>query len=228
MAKALSEAGIPFRLVLAANDPTIQEYRDLEYSTLTVDAKDIRSKRQAIFEHARYRGKIVMFDDDLRIYRRKRDGNFRLATSSDLRALIDWLDTTLEDHAHAGLVDKFMSQSRPRGTAEYGRYNQVLAYNLSRFPTPKPAFRFFVNSDHDMHLQLAAAGCPPSITYEFSKDAAYYAKGGFDYRTAELERKAKLAFQREWKDYVKLAPTEHSLSKLAIRVKWKQIVEDHR
>lgn len=225
IAEALSAANIPFTLVLTKGDPCIPEYAGLGYPYRIVKARNMFEKRNAALKGVT--GKVLMFDDDVRIYARTNCGLFYKATSKDLRRMVKRIDKALNKHAHAGLCDKFMSQTRPRGHGTFGRYNQVLAYNLDLWPKgrKRPKFRLWVNSEHDVHLQLAQQGFAPWIDYEFTKDAPYYAKGGCStYRTPEVERDAMHKFASLWPDLVTVVDHKTNISGKAIRVKWKQAV----
>ena len=226
-ADLLSSCGIKFHIVCTTDDPTLNEYRArFGFRTvLVVSAVDIATKRQAILNIAD--GKFVMMDDDLRFYKRSRDGK-RFTTVDnykDLTTMLDDIEESLSSFAHVGLVDKFMAQTRPRKFITRGRYNQVLAYNKKHFPSPPPKFRTVTNQEHDFHLQLGADGLAPCILTEWSKDAPYYAKGGCSlWRTAAVEKKGFKQIAYNFPDLVKIVPHSKNISGLAIRVKWSKAV----
>jgi hypothetical protein len=222
-AEALESAGIDATLVLSKDDE--ENYFTEGVSCITVKASDIATKRQRILELSP-KGKILMLDDDLTFYTRKPDGNFVKADKRGIQRIIKWFSHALSDHAHAGLTDKFMGQSKRRGVQNHGRYNQALGYNTKLFPSPAPKFRVAINEEHDMHLQLATRGLEPIINNEFSKDAKYYSEGGCStWRTKTVEAKAMKQFAALWPDLVKLGPTEQSISGLAARVRWAKAVK---
>lgn len=225
-ADALANAKIRFTIVCSKIDDTVPQYikRWGKENILVVNSKNICEKRQKIVEHARLCriGKICMMDDDLRFYARLSTGTFRTAAPVDLHDMVAALSKALDEVAHAGLVDKFMSQHSPRGHVSHGRYNQVLAYNLKKWPK-NVRFRLPVNQEHDVHLQLSTQGLPPRILTEFSKDAPYYAKGGCSfYRTPEVEERGHRMLAENFPEYVKVVPHKKSISGLAIRVKWQK------
>lgn len=235
---ALEEADIRYHLVCTARDPMLGRYQELygRNRLIIAPTRSIGEKRDFILQNAGDNGKIVMVDDDLAFFVRKRDGQFRkIARPQDLRKLFEWLEEALEKHAHAGLCDKFMSQNRQRGVAYRGRYNQVLAYNkalirkrlkkLDRVDFPK--FRLDLNQEHDFHLQLLALGLPPAISCEFSKDARYYADGGCSaYRTPKLERQIFNKLQQLWPEYVRLRETKHAIGGIAATFNWRKATEE--
>lgn len=221
-ADALIAANIPFEFVLSACDPTIEEYKTRwnKAAFLTANVKTISEKREWIL--ARSIGpKIVMLDDDLTFYARRREGNFTKSTPNDVRRMFKWLNTALDKFAHAGVIDKFMSQAAPRGSVQSRRYNSVLAYNKMLFPYPRPKFRIPVSEEHDVHLQLASKGLPPAVSCEFSKNTSYYNEGGCtDERTKRSELAGHKAFAALWPDLVTVVKSKSSLSGHAIKVRW--------
>lgn len=218
----------PFKLVLSKDDPYLAEYRiKFKGQHIVCDATGIAATRQFIRRHAGNR-KHIMLDDDLTFFYRGRSGRFSRASHKyDVMRLFTWLEKALDSHAHAGVVDKFMSTYRPRGTKEFGRYNQILGYNFGLLQKArvglKPDFRTPVNEEHDMHLQLCALGFPPLVSHEFSKDAPYYAEGGCSmWRTKKVELRGHKEMARLHPDFVKLKDTEHAISGKRIVVRWRQ------
>ena len=223
LAQTFAAAGIPFTFVCSASDERLPEYTALGHPIVVVNSKNITEKRQLILDIGRQ--KLVMFDDDLSIFVRLEDGRFTKASTEDLQKLIAWFDVMLEHHAHAGLVDKFMSNARPRGVLYHGRYNQILGYNTAMFP-PEVNFRMLCYEEHDMNLQLAAHGLPPAISCEFSKDAKYHTAGGNSHwRTPEVEKQQAEEFQQRWPHLVTLKPSARP-GGVAATIKWKQSVRN--
>lgn len=227
-ANALSEAKIPFTFVFSRCDKSdftaMCEIYDQCASSVIAEVPTISAKRQWILEHS-IGPKIVMLDDDLTFYARRRTGNFTKSTTADVRRMFKWIDKALDKHAHCGIVDKFMSQATPRGTQLSKRYNNVLGYNLQLFPRPRPKFRITVSEEHDVHLQLSAAGLPPVVSNEFSKNTSYYSEGGCSKeRTARSELAGHRAFARHWPGIVSLVDSRTSLSGKSVKVKWRQSV----
>lgn len=232
-AEALELAGVHFQFVLTSGDKSIPKYlenfgrRTERYLTLNV--KNLMQKRQWLFSHAKE--PILMLDDDLTFFARRRNGKFTKAGPKDIVRMVTWFQYVLGKYSHAGMVDKFMCTYQPRGTATCGRYNQVLAYHPQRIRDTwkakhigkMPSFDLELNQEHDMHMKLLALGLPPAISCEFSKDGKYYAKGGLTgFRTAAKERKVFKALKRRYPDFVKLRETPHSISKLAATFNWRK------
>lgn len=233
-AEALNQAKIPFTFALTSRDKTIpqllENYRGCNRIVLSVS--NLMEKRDWLFRNAEE--PILMLDDDLTFFARRKNGKFEKAAPKDLRRMVAWFSKVLTKYAHAGMVDKFMCTYQPRGVAYAGRYNQVLGYNpplalgiwQSRRqydPSRKPEFDLELNQEHDMHMKMLALGLVPAITCEFSKDGKYYAKGGLTgFRTAPKERKIFKELKRRYPDFVKLRETPHSISKLAATFNWRK------
>lgn len=236
-AEALMEAKVPFQWVLTSGDKTIDQYvgnfgrKPEQYLTLHV--KNLMQKRQWLFSHAKE--PILMLDDDLTFFARRKTGKFEKAGTRDIRRMVAWFAKVLKKHAHAGMVDKFMCTYQPRGVATCGRYNQVLGYNPKlaldtwkdqRMCHPvkaNPKFDLELNQEHDMHMKLLALGLEPAISREFSKDGKYYAKGGLTgFRTAAKERKIFKVLKRRYPNFIKLRETPHSISKMAATFNWRK------
>lgn len=234
-AEALKAAGIKFQIVVALNDKTLPEYRALWGKYLKVlDVQTLAEKRTRLL--AGSPNKMVMVDDDLTFFARRGNGSFMKADNRQIREMFRYIQSTLNGHAHVGLVDKFMSQAQPRGYKTGGRYNQVLAYNAlmirqraRKLKVPTPMFRLPLNHDHDMNLQLMNIGLAPIICCEYSKDAKYYADGGLKkFRTIAKERKSFKTLAKLWPEYVKLRETKHSISGIAATFKWRVALDDCR
>lgn len=177
VADLLKAAGAPFQLVTPRNEVRLHVHAG--YAVLPCSAKGIRATRQWILDrHAG--GKVLILDDDLTFWARNAGGDrfSRFEHPDETRRLLKKISLYLDDHAHGGIVEKFMSQSRPRNVVHGGRYFQVLAYNLSLFPNPMPKYRVEVGEDMDMNLQLLKAGKQSFILTEFTKTDREWAPGG--------------------------------------------------
>lgn len=228
-AEQLKSAKVPFRIVCTKGDSTIPAYRKVwGKQILVVTAKNLSEKRQAIIKHHRKNqkdGRLVMLDDDLSLWKRKKDGAFKRSKSKDVRRMFKFFKKALKTHAHAGVIDKFMSQGRARGEVYSGRYSGILGYNVKLWPRGV-SFRTVCNQEHDVHLQLATKGFPPCVTAEFSRDNVYYAAGGCSaYRTPAFEKGEHLRLAKLWPDFVTVRPNKHSRSGVGIKVKWKKAIE---
>jgi hypothetical protein len=235
-AELLVAAGVNFKIVVAANDPTLPDYRaEWGSRVIVIQAKTLCEKRAKLFEKCRA-GRMVMLDDDLTFFDRKRDGSFKKSSSKEVMRMLVTMNHVLSAYAHAGLIDKFMSQHQPRGVKVDGRYNQVLGYNIKmikararKLKVPVPNFRMPLNQEHDMHLQLLSIGLPAGVLCEYSKDAKYYAVGGLKkFRTVAVERAAFKRLAKAWPQYVTLRETKHSISGIGATFKWRNALDNAR
>lgn len=226
----LTQARIKHYLVCSQNDVTLKEYAKKYSNVIVVNAKGISDKRQKIMEMDG--DKFVMMDDDLTFFVRRSLRKFKKAEPSDMRVLVKWFDKILSSYAHAGMVDKFMCQTRPRGFVTSGRYAGVLGYSpkiirncMHYGRTPK--FRLPVNEEHDMHLQLLSLGLKPAITCEFSKDSKYYLAGGLTgLRTPKVEKQSFKTLLSLWPDYVKLREGKNAIGGVAATINWRRAAND--
>src|SRR5215472_9671884 len=169
----------------------------LDIKILPFDGVGIAAKREFIL-NLRHSGRVLMFDDDLKFYKRVDTGKFIPTKPEDTINMVNIICTLLKEYTMVGLADKFMSQGLPRGHIECHRFNQTLCFNRDRFPDPWPHFRGMIAEEHDMMLQLITRGHKTAVITEYSKVDRPYSKGGCsDWRTTELmmseiERMAEL------------------------------------
>ena len=133
---------------------------------------DIATKRKYIHENSTT-NKIVMLDDDLRFYIRKKhnDWHLRYLEGEEYPAMFGLIDKWLDDYAHVGISAREGNNRVEHLSVENTRYMRVLAYNLDMFKGKDiELFRTKVMSDFDMNLQLLSKGLPNKVSY-------YYAQG---------------------------------------------------
>ncbi len=151
------------------------------------DGFGIAAKRQFILTLEK-EGKILLFDDDLKFYKRSEDGSkFSSMAPGDSVDMVLKIVDYLDRYAMVGLVDKFMSQHTQRNHIECHRFNQTLCFNRELLPTPWPEFRGLIAEEHDMNFQLLTRGHKTAVITEYSKTDTPYSKGGCsDWRTTEV------------------------------------------
>lgn len=231
-------SGRPNRQITYGNLP-----RDLKYTIIfVVPKKDIMSyletygdcnfifhkkngisaTRQYVLEHSTD-DKILMLDDDLTFYTRREEGNFVKSWPDHLNDLFDAVCHELDDYAHVGLCNKFMSQAQPRVRNIGLGYYQILAYNKALFPKPYPRFRMPIAEEHDFHLQLRSKGLVSSVLTEWAKADVSHAPGGCEeWRTYELERDTHRKMAETWPGIVKVVPTKKFCG-TTMRIAWKKL-----
>lgn len=218
----LIACGTPHVLVHDAEDV----FPEHPLRTHLIDAgTGIRDCRNGILDHAITSGaaKIMMIDDDITFRVRVSDSSFVRATPDSVKSMLHTIDALLDTHAHVGLIDEFMCQHQPRGVKHHGRYNSVVAFNLDLWPKPWPQYRLKVNEDHDMSLQLQAAGRAPAILCEWTRSTKPYAAGGCaTWRDAQTELRGHEGLAALWPGLVRLAPSKGALSGYGVRVDWRK------
>lgn len=215
-AKVLTEAGVPFTLVLS------QPESHPNYPTVTVQAANLAEKRQRILELAGGE-RFVMVDDDLRFRMRVSDKKFPKATPESVLAMFLHIESALGDFAQVGVADEFMAQHRPRGHTVGGRYNQLLAFNPMLFPRPAPEFRQVSVEEQDFNLQLLTQGRPACVLNEWTKSEVPYAAGGCNtYRDGQNESQCFWEFAKRWPGLVQLRESKTTASGLRVQISWKK------
>lgn len=152
--------------------------------------KGIRATRNWILDFHRDNfpndPKLVMLDDDLEFWERNSEGT-KFFRTDDISLMLHNIQVMLDEYAHGGVCEKYMSQTRPRTASFNGRYYHLLAYNTSLWPHEFRA-RVEVGEDHDINLQLLTAGRSNFIITEWANADRPYASGGCStWRTTDLE-----------------------------------------
>ena len=180
-AEALRESNVDYCLVLCDIDEN-----KYDHPYIVTDVYGIRATRQWIMDQAE--DKFVMMDDDLRFHARRSDTKFEEATPNDVGLMVNTLDMMLDQYAHGGVTEKFMSHTKPRNYVENARYYHILGYNKAMFPEPRPTYRVEIGEDHDMCLQLLTTGRSNFVLTEWANDDKSHAEGGCNsWRNPELE-----------------------------------------
>lgn len=172
----------------------------IELDVIPFGGTGIGLKREFMLQSMPKTGKLIMLDDDLTFYKRNDEGNFTKATLEDTLTMITDLWVLMEQYPYVGLVDKFMSQTKPRGYAECQRFNQVLGFNRDTMPCPWPKFRLdFGHEEHDMHLQFLTRGIKTAVSTEWSKTDTHNANGGCsDWRCFERYQQEQAKILALW------------------------------
>lgn len=182
----------------------------------------IRATRQYVLDLTGD-NKLVLLDDDLTFYIRQYAGNYIKNIKEDLHRLFDLVNEELDNYAHVGLCNKFMSQTQPRIRNVGLGYYQFLAYNKALFPKPAPRFRLEIGEEHDFHLQLRSRGLISSVLTEWAKSDVSHAPGGCEeWRTKALEITEHNRMADLWPGIVKVVPTK-KFSGTTIRIAWKKL-----
>lgn len=198
-------------IVVVVPEPQYSDYRaaiSMEIKVVPFGISGIGAKRQFILT-MKASGKLIMFDDDLTFYKRVPDdaSKFVRMTVKDSEQMVLDLVAYLDLYVMVGMVDKFMSQTRPRDFIECSRCNKVLGVNRDMLPDPWPEFRIPHDEDHDFHLQLITRGYRTAILTEYSKMDPVQAPGGCtDWRSQEVFDETYRLLMYYWPSIVKIGP----------------------
>jgi hypothetical protein len=200
----------PYISIITPREQVFEYYKNTPpgVRVYAFDELGISKKRQHILT-LNTTGKIIMMDDDLRFYKRIEDGGFKPAATYATIQMITDIAGLLDTYPYVGLVDKFFSDTRPRGFVECTRFNQVLAVNRDLLPDPWPSFRPAIHEEHDFHLQFLTRGMKTAVTTEWTKTDTHNAPGGCsEWRNTELMIKASNQMLEHWPGLVSVTNKE--------------------
>jgi hypothetical protein len=204
----------------------VEEYRKGLSPSLRVVGltyNHIGEKRQIILDNFGS-GKIIMMDDNLTFYIRSKDGSKFMTMASQSESTIDMVTTIyslLDRYASVGLVDKFMSQTKPRDYQTNQRFIHMLSYNRTMLPKGFPKFEVCHYEDHHAHLQLLTQGYKTAVLTEWSKTKSRAKGGCSDWRTTELMDEASNFMRRTWPDICIFNPERGADGAHRLIFRWK-------
>ncbi len=182
--------------------------------------------------------KFVMFDDDLRFYKRITPEDWRLRYLPDLNLkaslmLLD-IERTLDDYAHCSISAREGNNRLPYEGVECSRPLRVLAYRKDEFVDLEHG-RVKIMEDFDVTLQLLRRGFPNMVIAKWAQGQKQtQMEGGCsDYRTLELHEKNVKIFAQLHDGYVKLRQKKNKSGgefghRLEVTVHWKKAHESSR
>ena len=205
-------------LVVQERERDRYEYSKARYIVLPSNIKTIAPTRQWIMQvHnvQRHGPKLVMLDDDLPFYVRRKDDatKFKRAMPSDLIKLFKLIEQRLERYVHVGVL---MHEGAHRALAidTYATHMcRVLAYDVPTFRRLNIDIgRAAVGQDKDATLQLISKGyanCSIN-SYAQGQTRGTNAPGGCaSYRTVALLEKSLKQIERWHAPFVKLEYRAH-------------------
>lgn len=148
------------------------------------DVRTIAQKRAWIMRTSPHR-RIVMLDDDLRIFVRRGPDTVKLrkAEPDDVRLHLRELCSNLYSYAHAGWSARQGNNRQPHGWVRNTRMMYTLGYDLEVVREVCELGRIEHREDMDYTLQLLRAGYCNAVDFRVAVDQRYNARGG-----ASLER----------------------------------------
>jgi hypothetical protein len=194
----------------------VRVFRDIPFATLLVDAdqeadyraaypdKDIHVLPAGMRGIAAVReycvrtigGKILMLDDDLWFYTRRKDDEGKLlnATQNEIAEMLSFINTTLDDYAHLGIAAREgFNRLKGRGDIiENQRYIRAIGVNSDLIPADVDYTRVQVMEDFDVSLQLLERGLACAIITPWAQGQVQtqMAGGCSEYRTHENHERA--------------------------------------
>lgn len=211
-------------ITIVVPDDQYNDYRRYVPSSVSVAecaSFGVHSQRESILR-LKNDGKVIMFDDDLTFYRRNPDdpSKFVRMAQSESLPMVWEIYNFLDRYVMVGMVDKFMSQTRPRGHVECSRCNKVLAFNRDMLPNPWPSFNVQHDEDHHVHLQLITRGYRTAVLTEYSKSDPVQAPGGCtDWRCKEVYEETYKKLLEYWPGIVTV---NWDIYPPKIRYNWKE------
>ncbi len=226
IAKRLTEAGIPFKLVRTAGDET--DYSQWKYDEVVLELPapgGICEKRNAMLDA--FPGKTFVIDDDI-VFRRPIEGTTYEVRDDELRHLMECVDFYLNDYAHVGVAQRFMIQTRKKPYDLNKRMMGCRGFNTELFPTPAPRYRMRTCSDVDFNMQLLAAGKTGLVITEYCHtETKYKSPGGCSvWRTEELILEGHRELRRLWPGYVELR-REFEPGEVRATIHMAKLAKDH-
>ena len=190
---------------------------------------DIATKRKYIHENATT-NKIVMLDDDLRFYIRKKhnDWHLRYLEGEEYPAMFGLIDKWLDDYAHVGVSAREGNNRVEHLSVENTRYMRVLAYNLDHFDGVEVG-RVKVMEDFDINLQLLKKGLPSKVSYYYAQGqgSSNAAGGCSEWRTLDVQSEGAERLKELHPDVVSVVEKETKTAwggaiRKDVKVQWKQ------
>ena len=176
----------------------IKEHKALGRNVLVCPKVGIAATRDWILNYADNYGqsKIVMFDDDIWIQRRRPSGKIDHATEDEKLEAFDWLDSTLKVVPHCGWSMRWLAFANKGPYLEPARMMKCLAYDVKSIKVARAGFchgaadpSTFGIEDINMTIQLLLAGLPNRVSLEWRiKCSLSHAPGGAAlWRTAAMQ-----------------------------------------
>lgn len=184
-----------------------------------------------------YGSKIIMLDDDLNFYKRRKDDikKFEPVEPKDMLACFKEVEGLLKQYAHVGIRHREMAQD----AATYQintRALRALAYNVDVLRKHKVKFnRIIVMEDFDVTLQLLRLGLPNVVisSYIQNQGSSNAAGGCSTYRTLERQKEGADGLKKLHPDFVKLVTKQTKTAwgggeRTDVVVSWKKAYESSR
>lgn len=176
-------------------------------TTVVIEApegtRNIGMKRQWIIHSLARRPRIIMLDDDLKLFERTTDNRLVGASPAAVLAMMRTLDRDLVHHAMAGVVNRFMGNYATRPMIARNM-QKVLGVNV--FTLRKRGVNITVSNLEDVQLVMGCLtrGLSNIVRHEWAvSDAGYNRAGGCSsFRTGPAVEEAARALCAQFPGYV--------------------------
>jgi hypothetical protein len=208
----------PYQIYVVVPKNEVREYalalqRYDQVDVMGCPRSGIGGTRQWILENTNYQ-RVLMFDDDMYFYHRKRPMDWHLATNSpqDNRKMLKKLAGYLkEGYVHAGMATRTEASFYLCESRVATRVNNVHAFSVPRLlkimnMTGINFETLPVMEDFAVTLSLLTGGVPNKILldYVWNQPGSNSGGGCSSYRTPEVQTRAANELHRLFPDFVKV------------------------
>ncbi len=202
---------------LLVNPDQVDEYEaaypDKHIIALPEDCKGIAKVREWCVRTLG--GKILMLDDDLWFYTRRKDDEGKLlnARPNEIYDMLTTIEYTLDQYAHVGIAAREgFNRFKGKGDIlENQRYIRAIGVNADMIPADIDYTRVQVMEDFDVALQLLERGLPSAILTPWAQGQVQtqMAGGCSEYRTHENHERAAHLLAELHPGFVRLRQKEN-------------------
>lgn len=221
-------------MVVGHEDSRAYYRRFPAHAVVTTAVKGIGKVRQAVIDGND--GPVLMLDDDLRFFARRRDDptKFVKASPRDVATMIAAVEKALERHAHVAIAFREGANRNTDDTLLNVRCLRALGYDASVLKKEGVRFdRLPVMEDFDVALQLLRKGYPSLTLNRWVQDqGTSNAPGGCStYRSLEVQAKGAKGLARLHPGVVKVVQKETKGAwgggtRTDVQVAWKKAFEE--
>jgi len=221
-------------IVLVCPPDEAKEHKRLGREVWPCKEKGISATRQWIMRNSKDRY-VVMMDDDLTFYRRRKDDptKFHSCTDSDKRTMLRKLNGLLKVYAHVGVAMREGANRNTTPVMECTRCARVIGYDREIFFKEGVDFRnSTVMDDFEATLALITRGYPNGVLNSFVQNqrGSGTSGGAAMYRTLEIHAAAAHTLAARYPEFV--TPVQKTTktawggaTRTDVRVQWKKALQ---
>lgn len=225
----------PYPVLLAAPADEAPHHKGRNVFPIPMHIRGIAATRQYIMRKIQD-DHIVMMDDDLRFYRRRKDDptKFSKITPIGTAHMLRKLKAVLHQHAHTGIAMREGANRNIDPTISCTRCARVIGYHRPTFLGTKVDFRNSeVMDDFEATLHLITHGYPNVVinSYVQNQTGSGTKGGAAEYRTLEVHAASARRLAERYPDYVKTREKTtktawNGQTRLDVVVQWKRAYQD--